>query len=78
MEFCPSSIEEYGRQPKEIFEFLYSLGFKVYHLDRKSKQLIKPIVTQSIVTSKLGTEMHIEQFIEQSNKTTTNLLVKSE
>lgn len=77
LEFCPTSIEEYGRQPKEVFEYLYSQGLNIYHLDRKSKQVIKPIVTQSIGgPGGIYNELNIEQFIAVSNKITTNLFAK--
>ena len=77
LEFCPASIEEYGRQPKDVFEYLYSHGMNIYHLDRKSKQVIKPIVTQSVGGPRgIYNDLNIEQFIDTSNKITTNLLAK--
>lgn len=73
IEFHPDSIEEYGKDPKDIFELLYSYGLTIYHLNKipKEKELIKPVI--STITSSNKQIITIDKFIDLANKDTTNL-----
>ncbi|ALI35694.1 hypothetical protein NMY3_01491 [Candidatus Nitrosocosmicus oleophilus] len=68
MEFHPDSIKEYGKNPRDLIELLYSYGLKPYHLNKKTKQkeLIKLTIT--------STGSNIDDFVEYSNNETTNLI----
>jgi hypothetical protein len=73
MEFHPDSIREYGKDPKDMFELLYSYGLTVYHLNKISKEIevIRPVITNTTVHNKHT--LTIDKFIDLANKDTTNL-----
>ena len=66
LEFHPNSIKEYGKDPKEILEFLHSYGFTLYHLDSVTRT--RDIIDQS----------YVEEFIDKANAYTANLLCQKE
>ncbi len=73
LEFHADSIREYGRDPKDVFEILYSYGLTLYHLNKisKEKEIIKPVIATTATGNKLTPSL--ENFIDLANKDTTNL-----
>lgn len=65
VEFHPTSILEYGKEPKQFLEMLYSLDFKLTSLDK---------VTENHKRISINNEPEIDLLIGRSDKYTTNLL----
>jgi FkbM family methyltransferase len=76
LEFHPDSIREYGKDPKDVLELLYSYGLTVYHLNKISeeKEIIKPVIATIANSDKLTPIL--DNFIDLANKDTTNLFCK--
>lgn len=65
VEFHPSSILEYGKEPKQFLEMLYSMDFKLTSLDK---------ITENRKRISINNEGEIDQLISRSDQYTTNLL----
>ena len=59
LEFHPKSIKEYGKDPKEMLEFLHSFGFTLYHLDSVTR-------TRDIIDPLISDQSYIEGFIDKA------------
>ena len=64
-EFHPASIIEYGIEPNQFLESLYSFGFDIWSLDGTTKNK-KRIA--------LSSKNEVEDLIKIADKQTTNLL----
>jgi FkbM family methyltransferase len=71
LEFHPDSIREYGKDPKELLEFLHSYGFSLFHIDNITRTIdkIDPFISDESV----------EGFIDKANaRIPCNLLCQIE
>ena len=64
-EFHPASITEYGIEPRQFLELLYSFGFNIWSLDKTTKNK-KRIA--------LSSKNEVDDLIKLADKQTTNLL----
>ncbi len=69
VEFHPTSIVEYGKEPKQVLELIYSYGFDIWDLDKIKKSKTKLL---------LNNETSLNKFIERADKYTTNLLCEKQ
>ncbi len=69
VEFHPTSIIEYGKEPKQVLELLYSYNFDIWDLDKIKKNKTK---------ISLNNESILNEFIRKADKYTTNLLCEKQ
>lgn len=65
VEFHPKTVIEYGKEPRQVIELLYSYGFNIWSLDIVRKKREKILLTN---------QHDLDQLIEKADKYTTNLL----